>query len=393
MTRLLRLVLTNFRNYDRLTWEPEGSPVVITGDNGSGKTNLLEALSLLAPGRGLRGARTAELRRHTPGTADRNTGQDTGETAGWGVSARFTDDRGPFDVATGMEEGQDGARKFLLNGTALRARTAIADHLSAVWITPQMDRLFGESASGRRRFLDRLVVAMAPHHARELAACERATAQRNRILSTQSTDPAWLSGIEDAMARHGVAAVAARQELVSRLNATGADPTGAFPSALLSLLCPIATRLAAEPALAVEDWLRTQLREARDRDRLRGHATLGAHRTDFALQDLETGRPAAEASTGQQKALLIGIILAHARLMSAPGTVAPMLLLDEPLVHLDAGRRAALMNTLLDFRTPVLLTGTDPGPFAPLRDHARFMRLHHGIFTDEGKGEGIPPEA
>ncbi|NHO19338.1 DNA replication/repair protein RecF [Acetobacter oeni] len=381
MTRLLRLVLTNFRNYERLTWEPAGTPVVITGDNGSGKTNLLEALSLLAPGRGLRGARNADLRRHSSET-DR-------ADSGWGVTARFSDDRGAFDVATGMEAEQEGARKFLLNGTTLRARTAIADYLSAVWITPQMDRLFGESASGRRRFLDRLVVAMAPHHARELAACERATAQRNRVLATQSTDPAWLSGIEDAMARHGVATIAARQDLVARLNAAGADPTGAFPSAQLSLICPVAERLKTEPALAVEDWLRARLRAARDKDRLRGHATLGAHRTDFALRDLQTGRFAAEASTGQQKALLIGVILAHARLMGSLGTTAPMLLLDEPLVHLDVIRRAALMNTLLDFRTPVLMTGTDPEPFAPLRDNALFVRLHNGILGSDGEGQEI----
>ncbi len=385
MTRLLRLVLTNFRNYDRLAWKPASSPVIITGDNGSGKTNLLEALSLLTPGRGLRSARTADLRSHLPGTDATATG--------WGVSARFADHRGTFEIATGMEAGQDGARKFLVDGVALRARAAVADYLSAVWITPQMDRLFGESASGRRRFLDRLVVAMAPHHARELAACERATAQRNRILSTRSTDPAWLSGVEDAMARHGVAVVAARQELITRLNATGADPSGAFPSAFLSLICPVASRLGSEPALAVEDWLRAEFRTSRDADRLRGHAVLGAHRTDFSLQDLETGRPASEASTGQQKALLIGVILAHARLMSAPGNIAPMLLLDEPLVHLDAARRAALLSMLLDFQTPVLLTGTDPEPFAPLRKKALFVRLNDGALGPDPAGAGTGSHA
>ncbi|NHN88514.1 DNA replication/repair protein RecF [Acetobacter conturbans] len=366
-----RLTLTGFRNYHRLCWEPTGSPVVITGDNGSGKTNLLEALSLLVPGRGLRGARNVELPLREP---------ETGEVSpdGWGVCACFSDRRGAFEISTGMEAGQGGARKFLLNGVQTRVRDAVADSLSAVWLTPQMDRLFGESASGRRRFLDRLVVALLPHHARELAACERATAQRNRFLSEGRSDEVWLAGIEDAMARHGVAVVAARRDLVTRLNAVGADPRGVFPSAHLSLVCPVAERFDVEPALAVEDWLRSALQEVRSVDRQRGQATCGAGRTDFALRDLGTGRSASEASTGQQKALLVGIILAHARLMAASGGLTPMLLLDEPLVHLDRPRRAALLETVMDFRTPVLLTGTDRAPFEPLTNRASFVHLREG---------------
>ncbi|MCH4090671.1 DNA replication/repair protein RecF [Acetobacter sp.] len=370
MTSLDRLVLAGFRNYRRFVWEPERSPVVITGENGSGKTNLLEALSLLVPGRGLRGARNVDLPLRESATASAMTG--------WGVTARFSDDTSDFEVSTGMEPGQSGARKFLLDGVQMRARDVAATNLSAVWLTPQMDRLFGESASGRRRFLDRLVVAMVPQHAPELAACERATAQRNRFLSEGRTDDVWLSGIEDAMARHGVAVVAARREMVARLNVTGADPQGVFPSAHLSLLCPIADRLNVEPALAVEDWLRGVLGKGRPADRQRGHALVGAHRSDFILQDLGTGRQAAEASTGQQKALLIGIILAHARLMGESAGTAPMLLLDEPLVHLDERRRGTLLETLLGFQTPVLLTGTDHSPFAPLMNEASFITLRDG---------------
>ncbi|MFT8718404.1 DNA replication/repair protein RecF [Acetobacter sp.] len=370
--RLDRLVLSSFRNYRRLVWEPQGSPLVITGDNGSGKTNLLEALSLLVPGRGLRGARNSEFPRRD---------QLTGETnpAGWGVVAQFSDTRGSFELSTGMEAEQGGTRKFLLDGQPMKGRDAVADYLSAVWLTPQMDRLFGESASGRRRFLDRLVVALTPHHARELAACERATAQRNRFLAEGRTDDVWLAGIEDAMARHGVAVVAARRDLVARLNAVGVDKQNAFPAASLSLICPISDRLEDEPALAVEEWLRNALRNARPVDRQRGMATFGAQRSDFALQDVETGRSASEASTGQQKALLIGVILAHARLLGSAGGVPPMLLLDEPLVHLDQRRREALLETLLDFRTPVLLTGTDRAPFEALSGKGFFMHLCDGI--------------
>ncbi|GBQ21108.1 recombination protein F [Acetobacter estunensis NRIC 0472] len=377
MTRLQRLILTDFRNYTRLVWEPSRSPIVLTGDNGSGKTNLLEGLSLLVPGRGLRGARNADLPLRAPDGTPASAG-------GWGVTAKFSDTNGSFEVATGMEAGRDGgARRFLLDGVALRGRGAIAEYLSAVWLTPQMDRLFGESTSGRRRFLDRLVVSMTPHHARELAACERATAQRNKMLGVGQVDDIWLAAIEDAMARHGVAVVAARRDLVAQLNRTGADPRGAFPSAELSLVCAIAQRLEEEPALAVEDWLRQQLRANRALDRARGLATLGANRTDFALHDRETARNAAEASTGQQKTLLIGIILAHARLMGAGGHVPPMLLLDEPLVHLDTRRREALLETLLDFSTPVLLTGTDREPFAPLENRAAFVHLEDGRLKEE----------
>lgn len=369
MLFLTRLALTNFRNYDRFVWEPAGSLTVLTGPNGSGKTNLLEALSLLTPGRGLRGAKGAEFLRRSAHDG----------VAGWGVAGRFQDSGGSFEIATGTETAQTDKRRVLLDGRPLSSRSAVADYLSAVWITPQMDRLFNDSPGGRRRFLDRLAVALAPHHASELSAFERASAQRNRLLSgPERADPAWLAGIEDAMARHSVAIVAARADLVRRLNAVGADPAGIFPSAGMFLICPIAERLTQEPALRVEDWIRDELRGSRELDRVRGRASTGAGRADFGVRDSRSGLLASEGSTGQQKTVLIAIILAHARLLAGEGQTAPLLLLDEPLVHLDEQRRQALLEMLPSFRSPVLMTGTDQEPFHPLAGRADFVSLRDG---------------
>ncbi|MBM9400940.1 DNA replication/repair protein RecF [Gluconacetobacter azotocaptans] len=361
MARLERLALTDFRNYRHLVWRPSSPVAVVTGENGSGKTNLLEALSLLVPGRGLRGARNAEIVRHG--------------VSAWGVAARFGSGAAPpVDIATGSDPARPERRVFRMDGETLRSQAGLSDHLSAVWLTPQMDRLFLEGLPGRRRFLDRLVLALEPGHARELAAHDQAMAQRNRLLATGQADPAWLAALEDSMARHAVAASAARLALVAHLNEAGgsAVPDG-FPPARLDIACAIAERLRDRPALAVEDWLRARLAADRPADAARGGSGTGAHRTDLALSDRATGRAAGQASTGQQKALLLGVILAHAALMARTRGDAPMILLDEPLVHLDRTRRDALFRTIGSFDTTVLMTGTDAEQFLPLRDLAAFV--------------------
>jgi DNA replication and repair protein RecF len=360
--RLLRLALTRFRNYEAIIWRPAARIAVITGANGSGKTNLLEAISLLVPGRGLRGARIAELARN---------GAES-----WAVAGRFATPLGDADIGTGTPpDGPRDRRIFRLDGAALRSQAELAARVAALWLTPQMDRLFQEGLSGRRRFLDRLVFALEPAHAREVAAFEASLTQRARLLAAGGYDPAWMEGLEDSFARHAVAVTAARAALVSRLNAAlEAGAAGAFPAARLGVLCPIAERLADEPALAVEDWLRACLAASRGRDAAAGSTALGAHRTDMALSDAATGLPAAQASTGQQKALLIGVILGHAALLTQARGFAPLLLLDEPAVHLDTARRAALFDALLASSAQIFVTGTDGETFHPLRGHAEGLR-------------------
>jgi DNA replication and repair protein RecF len=303
----------------------------------------------------------------------------------WAVAGRFDTPEGETDIGTGTAPGGPAERRVLrLDGTTPRSQAEIAARVAAVWLTPQMDRLFQEGAGGRRRFLDRLVYALQPTHAREVAAFESAMAQRNRLLAS-GRDAAWLAGLEDAMARHAVAATAARAGLVARLNAVLAEGgAGGFPAARLSLICPIAERLAAEPALDVEDWLRETLASQRDRDAATGSAATGAHRSDMALADAVSGLSAAQASTGQQKALLIGVILGHAALLAEARGFAPLLLLDEPAVHLDSARRDALFEALRRLPAQAFLTGTDREIFLPLRDAAR------GFLTGDGMLQADP---
>ncbi|WP_240655188.1 DNA replication/repair protein RecF [Rhodovarius crocodyli] len=364
--RLTRIMLTDFRSYEAAELSTPAPMVVLTGPNGAGKTNLLEALSLLGPGRGLRNAKVAELAR-------------TG-TPRWAVAGRFTGAWGDFEIGTGTAPDAPERRVFRLDGAPARSQAELSERVAAVWLTPQMDRLFQEAASGRRRFLDRLVYALDPAHAREVAAYENAMAQRNRLLA-EGGAPDWLTALEDAMARHGVAAAAARRALVSRLDATlAAGALGGFPSATLALSCATTQALADRPALEVEDSLRRALRDARPRDRGAGAAVEGPHRADLRLEHREKGVPAALCSTGEQKALLVSTVLAHAGLIADARGFAPLLLLDEVAAHFDNARRDALFQALSTLPAQAWLTGTEAELFAGLKGTAQgFLASHGGL--------------
>ncbi len=349
---LTRLTLTDFRSYPTLRFTPACRVNVFAGPNGTGKTNLLEAISLLVPGRGLRGAKFSELARRGPAAS-----------GNWAAAAVF---EGGLEIGTGGAETTPERREFRLNGVKPRTQAEVGETLAAVWLTPQMDRLFTDTASGRRKFLDRLVLALEPSHAREIAAFEAAAAQRNRLLA-ENPEPGWLAALEDSMARHAVAATAARVSLLLRLNAAieagAADP---FPRVALALGCTIAARLAAAPAVEVEDALRAIYAAARVPDTAARSTTTGPHKADFLIADQASGRPAGFSSTGQQKSMLLGIVLGHAAMIEAARGQAPILLLDEPLVHLDATRRAAVFAVLNGANYTAWITGTDREQFSPL---------------------------
>jgi DNA replication and repair protein RecF len=372
--RLARLRLTEFRSYAQGALDFGAQTIVLTGPNGAGKTNLLEAISLLGPGRGLRQAKVADLPR--------------AGSPSWGIAGAFEDAHGPFEIGTGQEPGGNPDRRILrLDGDPVRTQAALAERVAAVWITPQMDRLFQEGASARRRFLDRLVLALEPGHAREAAAYDHAMTSRNRLLGEGRADPAWLASLEDAMARHAVALSAGRRAMVTRLNAERV--TGAFPRAALALECPVASMLDEMPALAAEDRLREGWAASRSRDAAAGGATTGPHRSDVLFTDAARGLPAHLASTGEQKAMLVSTVLAHAALIARARGFAPLLLLDEVAAHLDMGRREALFAALLELPAQAFLTGTEEDLFSPLGKASQTFRIGPGGTISTGSQAGV----
>lgn len=373
-----RLTLTRFRGYDSARLEPDRRPVVLTGPNGAGKTNLLEAVSFLAPGRGLRGARLAEVERigAAPGV-------------GWAVAATVETPHGAVEIGTGREvvpgppggAGDRDRRIVRVDGHPAKGQTALAEHVAVVWLTPLMDRLFLESASGRRRFLDRLVFGFDPAHAGRLSRYEHALRERARLLRDGRFDDGWLTGLEDEMATSGVAVAAARREVVGRLRAACGRAVGPFPAAELDAEGPVEHWLDRGPALSVEDTLRQALRDSRRVDSVSGGAAVGPHKSDLAVRHTAKDMPAVLCSTGEQKALLLSIILANTRLLAAERGAAPLLLLDEVAAHLDPGRREALFDEILALGAQAWMTGTDPSVFAPLGPSATRFHIEDATVT------------
>jgi DNA replication and repair protein RecF len=370
-----RLVLTDFRNYREARLTLGSEPVVLTGPNGAGKTNLLEAVSFLAPGRGLRGAKLSEIdRRQAPGCED--------PAPGWAVAAVVATGRGTLRVGTGRDGLAGERRTVRIDGEPIRSQAALGERLGLVWLTPSMDRLFVEGPGGRRRFLDRLVLGLDPGHASHVAAYEHALRERSRLLRDGPADPAWLAALEGVMAERGVAVAAGRREAVQRLDRVCAEAEGPFPRARLTLVGMVEDWLGAMPALAAEERLAAALAANRQSDAQAGGTLLGPHRSDLAVGLAEKGIAAELASTGEQKALLISILLAHAKLQRALRGEPPLLLLDEIAAHLDTSRRAALFEELLRLDGQAWLTGTDAALFTPLRHRAQFLSVHDGNLAE-----------
>jgi DNA replication and repair protein RecF len=369
-----QLRLTDFRNYRQLRLDCDLTPVVLVGANGAGKTNLLEALSFLAPGRGLRRARLDEVCR-------RSRSDDT-DAAAWAVAATLDTPEGRVAIGTGLEPGRgEGSllrRVVRIDGRPASSQTALGLHVAAVWLTPQLDRLFLDGASDRRRFLDRLVTALHPEHAGDAAAYENALRQRSRLLGEGNRDPHWFAALEDTMARHGVALASNRADTVQRLDAAARLGVGPFPRASLAMTGEIDGWIAAMAALDAEDRLRSALAANRLRDAEAGTTSVGPHRSDLAVRHLDLDLPAAEGSTGQQKAVLVSIALAHARLVALSRGRPPLLLLDEIAAHLDAERREALFDEVVALGAQSWMTGTDAELFKPLAGRAQVLRVTDG---------------
>jgi DNA replication and repair protein RecF len=373
-SRIHRLSLTHFRNYRAASVSTRGDVVVLVGPNGAGKTNCLEAISFLAPGRGLRRATLEDV-------AD-NQGDGS-----WAVSAEVEGALGLATLGTGIEAPAHGSesvsRRCRIDREPVGSAAAFGDHLRMVWLTPAMDGLFMGAASERRRFFDRLVLAIDSEHSSRVSALERSLRSRNRLLEVRNFDDHWCDAIERETAELAVAVAATRGQtavkLAAMLRARGA--ASAFPSAEIALDGWMENALLSEPATAVEDRYRKILREARVRDAAAGRTLDGPHLTDLKVVYAPKAVPARDASTGEQKALLIGLVLAHAALVAETTGIVPLLLLDEVVAHLDPNRRAALFAELAKLGAQVWLTGADPAAFAELKASGEIFDVENGRVT------------
>ena len=366
-----RLTLSDFRSYAALDLATDARLIALTGENGAGKTNLLEALSLLTPGRGLRRADLAECAR------------DIG-AGGWAVSVELAYEEASVQLGTGLDApGPDAAagRRCRIERAPVASAAAFADHVRAVWLTPAMDQLFNGPPGDRRRFLDRLVLAVDATHGARVNALERALRNRNRLLEEGVRDTRWLDAAEHEAAGLAIALAAARAETVSRLAALIArerDDASPFPHAEITLNGEVDTLVAAEPARVAEERYCALLRDNRGRDAAARRTLIGPHTSDLMVLHGPKDTKAQRCSTGEQKALLTGLVLAHARLVAEMSGIAPLVLLDEIAAHFDARHRSALYASLEGLGAQVWMTGADPSAFAGAQDRALMLKVTHG---------------
>ena len=372
---ITRLTLTDFRNHAGLRLGVDRQLVALTGANGAGKTNILEAISLLAPGRGLRGAAFEDLVRQ-------------GGAGSWAIAAEIRTANGLVPLGTGwssQSEAGDGAgRLVVIDGQAQKSSGALGDHIRMLWLTPAMDRLFAGPASDRRRFLDRMVTAFDPEHGSRILVFEKVMRERNLLLEERQPDAAWLSSLEAHMAEAAVAIAAARlvglEALQVHIDKTRVE--SAFPWGEVSVDGEIETRISTTPAVRVEDEYRSILRDSRKADRAAGRTLRGPHRSDLMVVHGPKQMAAGLCSTGEQKALLIGLILAQARAVKASAGIAPVLLLDEVAAHLDQARRMSLLHALAALGSQSWMTGTDAQLFDGLGSGGSVFHVENGTVKE-----------
>ena len=369
---LNRLVLTDYRNYTRAELKTGPQPVVLFGENGAGKTNLLEAISLLVPGRGLRRTAFSDLSRLTGAGL-------------WGIAASLTGPDGTFDVGTGLSGASEAVnrREVRIDGETVSGSGVLSTYFKIIWLTPAMDRLFTGPASDRRRFLDRLVSAFDSFHAQRVLSFEKTMRERNRLLEVPKPDIKWLDALENQMAEAAIAIAAARREAVLCLEAFNTEnhhnAVAEFPQATLELDGELERQLSEIPAVKVEDFYRTILADSRERDARAGRTLRGPHKTDLVVYHKPSSMLAASCSTGEQKALLIGLVLAHGFVIKGVWNgYAPLLLLDEIAAHLDQKRRAAMFKAVLALGTQAWMTGTDEHLFEAIAPDAQCYRITQG---------------
>ena len=376
-----RLTLTNFRNYESLRIDSDLSPVIITGENGSGKTNILEAISFLTPGRGLRSARLSDIRRIQ---SDNNFDGFNLSSSTWAVSSLITNNDEDFEIGTGIEsskrETDDDIKIFerrivKLNGQKISSQADLGKYISAIWLTPQMDRLFKGGSQPRRSFLDRLVYAFDIEHAKRTASFEHLYKEWVQLIKNGHCDNHWLQSLEESMASIGVAIAAARREQIAKLNTfIEKEPDDVFPNVELFLDGTIEQLLDSKPAIDVEDYYVNLLKNQR-KNILYSENVDGINRSDFKVIYKKKKMPAELCSTGEQKSLLISIILAQTKSQTLNKGFTPILLLDEVVAHLDELKREALLKKIKDLSVQAWITSTDANLFVSMRDDAQFLEI------------------
>lgn len=386
-----RLTLTDFRNYAFLRINPELRPIIITGENGSGKTNILEAVSFLTPGRGMRSAKLSDIRRFTPAVIENGY---TPSNSSWAVSANVSKNGEYFEIGTAVEnilrEDDDenniyNKRIVKIDGQKISSQGELGHFLSAIWLTPQMDRLFRGGSQPRRSFLDRLVYAFDNEHAKRTANFEHLYKQWYQLIKNSNgrADSSWLSGIEESMATTGVAIAAARREQIARLNRfIENEPDDVFPNVILKLEGTIEKLLDTMPAVDVEDFYMKQLAEGRKKILYNDNVD-GVNRTDFKVFYKKKNMPAELCSTGEQKSLLISIILAQTKCQILYQGFAPVLLLDEVAAHLDDGKREALLQKIKELGLQAWITATNPELFYSLKNSADFYEIKNNTIMQK----------